>query len=296
MKAATACFRIPLPSAKFVQTLAMMSMKITSTQNPRIKQLILLHEKARERKKQGLFTIEGSKEAGLAVKAGYQIETLVYCEKTVPPAELDGLLAACGPDCTLIEVSDNVYSRLAYRDSSGGVLAVAQTKDHDLALLDLPQNPLLLVVEGVEKPGNLGAILRTADAAGLDAVIVCDPHTDLYNPNAVRASIGCLFTVPLAVAPATETIAWLKQQGIGIFATTPEGAVPYHTVSFSQAAAIVAGTESSGISQVWKDAADANILIPMRGAIDSMNVSNAVAVTVFEAVRQRGFPAKQKKK
>jgi TrmH family RNA methyltransferase len=148
---------------------------------------------------------------------------------------------------------------------------------------------LILILEGVEKPGNLGAILRTADAAGIDAVIICDPQTDFYNPNVIRSSIGCVFTKQLASATSAETIEWLRQKKVNIYCTYLQASKPYHTIDYTKPSAIVMGTESTGLSEIWVENSNANIIIPMQGKIDSMNVSTAAAVVVFEAKRQRGF-------
>ncbi len=262
-----------------------MHFTITSTQNPKIRNVIAL-EKPRERRKQCLFVIEGVKEIGMALRAGYRIGNLFFCEDLITRQELEALGAS---DKLLIPVSREVFDKLAVRENSGGVVAVAEQKTHRLADITLGANPLVLVLESVEKPGNLGAILRTADAAGIDAVVICDPQTDLYNPNVIRSSIGCIFTVPVAASSSPETLEWLRTKKIGIYATYLKASQPYHQIDFKQPAAIVMGTESSGLSDTWVDASTSNIIIPMQGSIDSMNVSTAAAVVVFEAKRQRGF-------
>jgi RNA methyltransferase, TrmH family len=258
---------------------------ITSTQNPKIKNVIAL-EKPRERKKQCLFVIEGKKEIGMALNAGYKIGNLFFCDEMITPEELKSLGA---DDKLLIPVSKDVFDKIAVRENSGGVLAVAEQKVHRLESIQLKANPLLLILESVEKPGNLGAILRTADAAGVDAVIISDPQTDFYNPNVIRSSIGCVFTVPIASATSEETISWLKKNDIRIYCTYLKSANPYHEIDFRERCAIVMGTESTGLSRIWVENSTRNIIIPMGGAIDSMNVSTATAVVVFEARRQRGF-------
>lgn len=258
---------------------------ITSTHNPKVKSLLAL-EKPRERRKQQLFVIEGKKEIGLALSAGYTIGNLFYCVDIFPEKDL----ASLDIDSKfLVPVTQEVFDKIAIRESTGGVIAVAQMKTHRLDDLKLSKSPLILVLESVEKPGNLGAILRTADAAGADAVIVCDPQTDFYNPNVVRSSLGCVFTQPLATATSEETINWLKKNKVGIYCTYLQASRPYHEIDFRPPSAIVMGTEATGISDVWIKYADANIIIPMQGKIDSMNVSTAAAVVVFEACRQRGF-------
>lgn len=262
-----------------------MHFTITSTQNPKVKSVLAL-EKPRERRKQGLFVIEGQKEIGLALEAGYKIGNLFFCEEIIPLHEVEKFAR---PEQQLIPVSREVFEKLAMREGSGGLLAVAEQKNHQLDQLKLSATPLLLIVESVEKPGNLGAILRTADAAGIDAVIICDPQTDFYNPNVIRSSIGCVFTKQLASATSEETIAWLKKNGLSIYCTYLKASVPYHTVDFTHPCAIVMGTEATGLSDLWVENSNANIIIPMQGKIDSMNVSTAAAVVVFEAKRQRGF-------
>lgn len=258
---------------------------ISSTHNPKIKSLVAL-EKPRERRKQQLFIIEGKKEIGLAIQAGYKIGNLFYCEDLISTAELKPLGLS---EKFIARVSKDVFDKLAMRENSGGVIAVAEMKPHRLDLLRLSAHPLVLVLESVEKPGNLGAILRTADAAGVDAVIICDPQTDFYNPNVIRSSIGCVFTTPLASASSEETIQWLKKNNVAIYCTYLEASQPYHKIKYTNACAIVMGTESTGLSEIWTSNSVANIIIPMAGKIDSMNVSTAAAVVVFEARRQRGF-------
>lgn len=262
-----------------------MHFTITSTQNPKIKSLLAL-EKPRERRKQGLFVIEGHREIRLALEAGYKIGNLFFCEEIISRQALDALQTE---NKLLIPVSPEVFEKIAVRESSGGVLAVAEQKINTLDKIKLTPNPLIVVLEGVEKPGNLGAILRTADAAGADAVIVCDPQTDFYNPNVIRSSIGCVFTRQIASATSSETIDWLRKNKVRILCTYLKASKPYHQEDYAGATAIVMGTEAVGLTDQWVNASDANIIIPMSGSIDSMNVSTATAVVVFEAKRQRNF-------
>lgn len=261
-----------------------MHFTITSTQNPKIKSLLLL-EKPRERRKQGLFVIEGRKEISLAIDAGYKIGNLFFCEELIGRGELEKLAG----DRLLVPVSRDVFEKIAIRENSGGVLAVAEQKTHRLNDIRLSRVPLVLVLESVEKPGNLGAILRTADAADVDAVIICDPKTDFYNPNVIRSSVGCIFTRQVASATSEETRGWLREHNITPYSTYLKASRPYHTVDFTKPCAIVMGTESTGLSETWTTADQNPIIIPMQGRIDSMNVSTAAAVIVFEARRQRGF-------
>lgn len=262
-----------------------MNFKITSAQNPKIKSLLAL-EKPRERRKQRVFVIEGKKEIGLAIEAGYALHNIFFCEEIISLQEVGKLFRE---EELLIPVSKEVFDKIAIRENSGGMIAVAEQKLHTLDQLTLSKNPLILVLESVEKPGNLGAILRTADASGVDAVIICDPQTDFYNPNVIRSSIGCVFTKQVAAAPSAETIGWLKQNNISIYCTYLKASKPYHETDYTNPSAIVMGTEATGLSAVWVNNATANIIIPMQGRIDSMNVSTAAAVVVFEAKRQRGF-------
>lgn len=258
---------------------------ITSHHNPKIKGLLAL-EKPRERRRQCLFVIEGKKEIGLALKAGYRIGNLFFCESLI---RIEDVLDLGIPEKAMFPVTKEVYDKIAVRENSGGLLAVAEQKTHRLSDLRIAANPLIVVLESVEKPGNLGAILRTGDAAGVDAVIVCDPQTDIYNPNVIRSSIGCIFTVQVAVASSEEAIGWLNERNVRIYCAALQWAKPYHTQDFTQPCAIAMGTESTGLTEMWTSQSYANIIIPMTGIADSMNVSTAAAVLIFEARRQRGF-------
>jgi TrmH family RNA methyltransferase len=258
---------------------------LSSTQNPKIKSLLAL-DKPRERRKQQLFIIEGKREIQWAIEAGYKIGNIFYCEEIITKEELGQALT---DDRLIIPVTKEVFDKIAIRENSGGVIAVAEMKAHSIGQIKLSKNPLLLILESVEKPGNLGAILRTADAAAIDAVIICDPQTDFYNPNVIRSSVGCVFTTQIASATSEETIAWLKKEEISIFCTYLKASKPYHKLDYNKPCAIVMGTEASGLSPIWVENSSANIIIPMLGKIDSMNVSTSAAVVVFEAKRQRGF-------
>lgn len=261
---------------------------ITSAQNPRIKNFAHL-QKARERRVQNVFIVEGDKEYARAIEFGYEFSSVFVCFDLISEAYFKALSSGVNSNAEVFPVSKEAFDKIAYREGSGGIIALARPKSHTLADLKPAQNPLLLVLEAVEKPGNLGAILRTADAAGVDAVIVCDPQTDIYNPNVVRSSIGCLFSVPLAVCTSEEAISWMKSKNIAIFSTYLKAAVPYTEVDFTRPSAIVMGTEADGITDLWVNASTQNIIIPMQGSADSMNVSTATSVVVFEACRQRGF-------
>jgi TrmH family RNA methyltransferase len=260
--------------------------QISSIQNPFIKSLLQLQEKSKARNASGTFLIEGKREIELALKGNYEIETLLFCEELASINELRPLLRQ---DTEIIQISQDVYRKVAYRDTTEGLLAVSKSKNHSLEKLKLTQNPLILVAESPEKPGNIGALLRTADAANIDAVIIANPNGDLYNPNIIRASVGCIFTTQIATGSTAGIISFLKIQKINIFCASLQDSVSYHTQDFTVPTALVVGTESTGLTQEWRRAATQNIIIPMRGEIDSMNVSVAAAILIFEAKRQRGF-------
>lgn len=266
-----------------------MAKVITSLQNPLIRNILLLTEKQRERREQNLMVIEGSREIRLAMASGIVIQTLLFCPDFAPATLVEELSGMASEPPDLVEIPVQVFNRMAYRQNHEGLIAVACMPKPSLDSLVLKENPLILVLETVEKPGNLGALLRTADAAALDAVIVCDPQTDLYNPNAIRSSIGCIFTVQTVSTSSTEALGWLRNRGIRIFGTALTATSCYHETDFRAPSAIVMGSEAFGLSRVWLDASDELVKIPMNGKIDSMNVSASAAVVVFEAVRQRGF-------
>jgi TrmH family RNA methyltransferase len=247
-----------------------------------------LQEKPRERKKQGLFLIEGIREIRLALLAGFSIKTLLHCPDLAGP-EASGELPGNAIDAEWVACSVEVFNRVAYRKDTGGLLAVSEQKRISFGDLRLSENPLILVLESVEKPGNLGAVLRTADAAGLDAVILCDPQTDLFNPNTIRSSIGCIFTLPVITATSAETLDWLKKNQIHSFGTALTAKKFYYDSGLNRPCAVIMGTEATGLSPTWLEGADELIRIPMRGRIDSMNVSVSAAIVVFEALRQRNF-------
>ncbi|HTG65048.1 MAG TPA: RNA methyltransferase [Flavobacterium sp.] len=259
--------------------------QITSIQNPFIKSLVLLQEKAKNRRQTGTFLIEGVREISLAVKGNYEIETVLFYPEICSEIEAKRLAKSA----ELIEINKDVFQKLSYRETTEGVLAVAKSKSLQLSDLKLSATPLILVAEAPEKPGNIGALLRTADAANLDAVIIANPKSDLYNPNIVRSSVGCLFTNQIATASTTEIISFLKEKNINFYCATLQNSTSYHTQDYTKPTALVVGTEATGLTQEWRDAATQNIIIPMQGEIDSMNVSVAAAILIFEAKRQRGF-------
>ena len=309
---------------------------VTSASNPKIKNLLLLQEKSKARKEQGLFVVEGRRELEHCLEAGYTVRTIFYCpeisdttefvEKTnsrtqqtsptdsaknqfptnsrtqqtspidssenyfsgrYPKNQFFDESRALDAEPIVIEIPEQLYRKVAYRESTEGIIAEVEYKSLKLRDLKLPENPLVMVLESVEKPGNLGAVLRSADAAGVDAVIFCDPLTDLYNPNLIRASIGAVFTVPTVAASSEETIAFLKERGIQILTAQLQDSSLYYDIDMRRGTALVMGTEATGLTDLWRKAASAHIRIPMLGRLDSLNVSVSAAILLFEAVRQR---------
>jgi len=255
--------------------------QLTSAQNPKIKQLDLLQQKSSERRGKGLFVVEGKRELEHCIEAGYVIDSVFFC-----PEIFKGELPDTG-DAKIFSLSEDVYGKIAYREGTEGIIAEVKSRLCKLEDLQLKENPLIVVLESVEKPGNLGAVLRSADACGADAVIVCDPLTDLYNPNLIRSSIGAIFTVPTVACNSSEAIFYLKQKGIRILTAQLQDSSLYYDCDMKGGTAIVMGTESTGLSDIWRMEADAHIRIPMLGRLDSLNVSVSAAILLFEAVRQR---------
>ncbi len=264
-----------------------MKKQITSINNPLIKKLILLKEKSRERKKTGLFLIEGKRELSLAIRGNYTIETLLFYPDLFSETEANSL-SNYGID--IIEISKEVYEKLAYRETTEGVIAIARSRSLKLDDLKITnQNPLILVAEAPEKPGNIGALLRTADAANVDAFIIANIKTDIYNPNIIRSSVGCVFTNQIASGSTSEIIEYLKDKNIKIYCAALKASIDYHTQDYTQPTAIVVGTEDTGLSSEWLKNSAQNIIIPMQGQIDSLNVSVSAGILIFEAKRQRDF-------
>jgi TrmH family RNA methyltransferase len=263
--------------------------KISSLQNPRVKQLVKLRDR-RPRDEAGVFLVEGYREIRRALEKDVKLRELYYAPAWFlgenEPALLEQAAAA---GAGLFELTKEAFAKVAYRERPDGLLAVAPQWKRQLADLTLKPNPFLLVVEAIEKPGNLGTILRSADAAGCDAVIVCDPVTDIFNPNVVRASTGVLFSVPVVVEESTRVLAWLKEKGVRTVATTPAAEKLYSDVDLRGPLAIVMGSEQYGLSEFWLKHADVPVRIPMAGQADSLNVAMATIITLFEAVRQRGL-------
>ncbi|WP_158837472.1 TrmH family RNA methyltransferase [Polaribacter sp. L3A8] len=261
--------------------------EITSIQNPYVKNLLKLQDKARERKKQELFIIEGKREITLAISANYEFDTILFNPDLISENEILHLFNA---NVNRVIISKEVYQKLAYRDSTEGIIAVTKAKDFSLKNIQFKTtNPLILVAEGVEKPGNIGALLRTADAANIDAVFIANPKSDLYNANIIRSSVGCVFTNQIAVGTSEGIITFLQEKNIDIYAATLQNSNEYHQENYTKSTAIVVGTEATGLTEIWREAASQNINIPMQGQIDSMNVSVSAAIILFEAKRQRNF-------
>lgn len=260
---------------------------ISSLQNPKVKQILAL-SKAKERRKTGLTVIEGARELMLALKAKIEPQEVLVCRDVYANSEYPDLLSEVSND-KIREISYNVFKKLAYRENSDGLISVIKFPKDSLEQLKVSANPFIIILEAVEKPGNLGAILRTADSAGADAVIVCDGNTDLYNPNVIRSSIGCIFTVPTVIASSCEVVNWLKCNKIVSYAAELTSSTWYHHQDFTSPSAIVMGTEADGLTDYWLENADKRIKIPMLGIIDSLNVSVSTAVLTFEAMRQRNF-------
>jgi TrmH family RNA methyltransferase len=264
-----------------------MTETISSVSNPRIRNILKLQANSRDRREQELFVIEGYREIYRAMISGIEIRELYVCREIDRQGRSEELILNDNR-IKLFGVSENAFARIAYREGSDGLIALAAIRKLSLAELKLKRNPLILILESVEKPGNLGAIMRTADAAGVDAVIVCDPLTDIYNPNAIRSGVGCIFTRQVVTCTANEAIEWLKSMNIKSFAAAlTKDALPYFEIDFRGPAALVMGTESTGLSSEWLRKSDARVIIPMKGVADSLNVSISAAVLVFEAVRQR---------
>ena len=295
---------------------------VTSAQNRKVKTLLALQEKARLRKEMGLFVVEGRRELGHCVRTGFEIDTLFYCPEITgcsgihlpetsfgpPPSKLgsppltmprvarfpgsespnlDMLQTILENSGQIVEVPRELYEKIAYRGGTEGMIAEVKVKERTLGGLEIREKPLVVVLEGVEKPGNIGAVLRSADAAGADAVLICDPLTDLYNPNLIRASIGAVFTVQVVCCSSEEAIKWLKDNKINIYTAQLQDSSWYYDTDMTGGTAIVVGTEATGLTDGWRKAADGHIRIPMLGELDSLNASVSAAILLFEAVRQR---------
>ena len=261
--------------------------EITSIQNPLIKEILVLQEKSKARKKSGLFTIEGKREIILAIKGNYILQKVLYCDTIFDENEISKFT---NNHTEIIKISTSVYQKIAQRNSTEGLIAIAENKEFILQDITFKnKNPLVLVAEAPEKPGNIGALLRTADAANVDAVLIANPKTDMYNPNIIRTSVGCVFTNQIAIGSTKEITTFLKDNHIPIYCAALQASINYDTQNFIEPTAIVVGTEATGLSDDWLNNSDQNIRIPMQGQIDSLNVSVSAAILIFEAKRQRNF-------
>ncbi len=262
---------------------------ITSRQNPRVKDTVRLRDR-RHREKQGQILIDGARELTRAIRCGVQVAEVFICE-TLCDSEDSRRLLEMLPECgaEVLQVTEGVFEKLAFGHRTEGLLGVAEMPRARLDDLRVPSDALVAVLEGVEKPGNLGAVLRSADAAGLSAVIAADARTDLYNPNAIRASLGTIFTMPVCAATTQQTLDWLRGQGLAVFAARVDGSTAYTLADFCRPAAIVLGSEAHGLSAAWSADDVMAVHLPMAGVADSLNVSAAAAVLFYEARRQRGL-------
>ncbi len=256
-------------------------MQFESAQNPKIKNLLKLQEKSRERKKQELFVVEGIQEIQLALNSGFEAKEFFVCD-----AVFQNEIKL--PQTQINSISKSVFEKIAYRGTTGGIAGVFNIKQKRLSEIQLSENAFIVVLESVEKPGNLGAILRTCDGAGVDAIVVCDPLVDFFNPNVVRSSVGTIFTNQFASDSKENVINWLKSNQVQIISTYLRNDTKnLYDIDFRKKSAIVLGTENSGLTEDWLEHSDQLIKIPMRGKVDSLNVSNAAAICIYEAIRQK---------
>ena len=255
-------------------------MDITSLQNPRVKHLVKLREDKKQRQKDGLILVEGYDELTLALNCGFKPDTLLSAPELVSQT-------LNVPDTEALTVSRAVFEKISYRDNPDGWLGIFPMPSPSLNDLKLSETPLVLVAESVEKPGNLGAILRTADAAHVDAVLVCDPRVDVWNPNVIRASRGAVFAIPVFEVRSPEALEWLKSRKMRVLAATPSADALFTGVDMQGPLAIAVGTEDKGLTDFWMDNADLRVKIPMAGRVNSLNVSIATALMTYEAIRQR---------
>lgn len=267
---------------------------ITSLQNPRVKELVRLSSHSGMRRESGLFAVEGLRELTRCLEAGYEADA-IYCCPEILGEDNGGwrnILKLAGERTPVFSVTPEVYGKIAYRNGTEGIVAsVRCLPSRGLDSVRLGDNPLVVVMESVEKPGNMGAMLRTAEACGVDAVIVCDPMTDLYNPNLIRASLGGIFALNVVACTSSEAIAWIKSKGLKILTAQLQDSDLYYNTDMTCGVAIVLGSEADGLTGQWREASDARIRIPMLGRIDSLNVSVSMAILCYEAIRQRNRKA-----
>ncbi|MCX6987899.1 MAG: RNA methyltransferase [Chlamydiae bacterium] len=266
-------------------------LEITSLQNPKMKNAVRLFDR-KARDESGLFLIEGYRELSRAVDASIEIVSLFICPTLFLGENEQSLIdKALKGGADIFSCDPKVFKKLSYRDRPDGLIAVASQMKLSLDALSRKiqgkQNPFFLVAESIEKPGNLGTILRSCDAVGADGVIICDRCTDIYNPNVVRASVGTLFTVPVVEAEGSQVLSWLKSRGVKILSSTPNTEVEYTEADLSGPVALVVGTEQLGLSEAWLSQADVKVRIPMMGVADSLNVATATTLLLYEVLRQR---------
>lgn len=259
-------------------------MLIQSVSNPHVREVLLLQQKSQERRRTGLYVLEGQRELFHALSHGECLHSLYICPQILG-TQYESLLSQT--DCPIYELSPTAYARIAYREGTEGVIALMRQRHRTLDGLSWQDPPLFVVLEGVEKPGNVGAVLRTADAAGVTAVLLADARTDLYNPNLIRSSLGSLFTVPTINCTSQQCISFLQHSGVQILTAQLQDSRLYYETDMRQGIALVMGTEATGLTQQWRQAATAHIRIPMLGSLDSLNVSVSAAILMYEAVRQR---------
>lgn len=265
-------------------------LELSSLQNPKVKHLIGLRERS-ERDRTNLFLIEGYRELLRGIDAGWELETLFICEELFLGSNEGALIIkAISNGAEVIKCTKKVFEKLSYRDRPDGLIAISLQRHLTLNCLKEKtkgQNPFYVIAEAIEKPGNLGTILRSSDAVGVDGLIICDRCTDMYNPNVVRASVGTLFTVPTVEAKGLETLKWLKEQNISIVSATPHAKQVFTEVDLTQGVAIALGTEQLGLSELWMREATIQVRIPMKGIADSLNVAMATTLLLYETLRQR---------
>ncbi len=260
---------------------------ITSLQNPLVRTILKL-DKSRERRKQNLFSIEGIREIKLAIDAGFEIQNILFCSEYISAENLKNELNL-PTDFQLTDTSSMVFDALVYRKAIANALALAKPKTYDFGDIDTSKQVLILIIDAVEKPGNLGAMLRTCDAAGVDAIVVCDPKTDVYNPNCIRSSLGAVFTKKTIVTTSEDCMAWLNKNHIATYITFLDSARNYTLEDYTKSTAIVVGSEARGLQKQWLEKGFKSIIIPQFGKVDSMNVANSAAIVIYEAVRQRNL-------
>ena len=261
---------------------------LTSLANPRIKAALALRER-RDRDRTGRTVVDGAREVRRAIDAGAVVEEVFICEPLLGGDDARVALDRLRTSSTTIEsVSETVFARLAFGDRAEGIVAVVRIPSLDLARLVLPAEPLVIVIEGVEKPGNVGAVLRSVDGAGADALVAADARTDLFNPNAIRASAGTIFGVPLAAAATTEVLPWLGEQGLRIVTARADAERVYTDADLTGPLAIALGAEAEGLSASWAGPGFEAVRLPMFGVADSLNISVSAAILLYEARRQRG--------